>query len=151
MLWYTVPTHMNISLSRIGQLAARGIHYVLFACIGFFSFVIVGFLSFFAYVNVTHAGPGDPFGGMSTMALFCECTDNYAIYFNDLTVTSTTGGLPLIYQPGQTILYDFSMITNAGVWILGKWQTGGTCEVLVLWYCYEVPTAGTMYMVGTSM
>jgi hypothetical protein len=142
---------MNISLSQIGKLATRGIYYILFALISFFSFVIVAFLSFFAFVNVTHAGPGDPFGGMSTMVIYCECTENYVVYFNDLTVTSTTGGLPLIYQPGQTILYDFSMITNSGVWILGTWQSGGVCEILVTYYCYEITTAGTMYMVGTSM
>ncbi len=117
------------------------------------------------HVHSAIAGPGKPFGGLITSVTNCTCTGNYAIYFNDLNrqFTGKLGSdvpssdtsypdpvtLPLIYEPGVTILYEFGMITTPGVWMLGTWIPGGECRVGGK-FCMVVPTAGTMYMVGTS-
>ncbi len=101
-------------------------------------------------VRTVSAGPGDPFGGQVTYVFYCTCSLNYAIYFNDLTVTSSTGGLPLIYQPGGTITYEFGPPLSTGQWMLGTWQSGGVCTYYAGKSCSTLQTAGTMYMVGTS-
>ncbi len=99
-------------------------------------------------VRMATAGPGEPFGGLSYSITDCDCTGNFAIYFNDLT-QPTPITLPLIYEPGVTILYDFGEILVPNRWILGTWQPVGSCRGLDK-FCTDVPTAGTMYMVGTS-
>ncbi len=95
------------------------------------------------------AGPGQPFGGLSYFVFTCTCSNNFAIYFDDLTISPPVG-LPLIYQPGATILYEFGNILSEGTWILGTWQPGGACLYHVGKICAILPTEGTMYMVGTS-
>jgi hypothetical protein len=78
------------------------------------------------YTKTASAGPGEPFGGQITYVFECTCSGNLAIYFNDLTQPMGVT-LPLIYQPGVTILYDYGMISSIGTWILGTWQQGGVC------------------------
>lgn len=93
---------------------------------------------------------GYPFGGKISRVRFCSCTGNYAVYFNDLAVPSRTGGLPLIYQPGATQTYKFYKQTSVGHWILGTFESGGICLRYSGKKCRLIPTAGTMYMVGSS-
>lgn len=93
---------------------------------------------------------GYPFGGKITRVRYCRCTGNYAVYFNDLAVPSRTGGLPLIYQPGGTRTYKFYKQTSTGHWILGTFESGGICLRRSGKKCRLIPTAGTMYMVGSS-
>ncbi len=93
---------------------------------------------------------GYPFGGKISRVRFCLCTGNYAVYFNDLAVPSRTGGLPLIYQPGATQTYKFYKQTSVGHWILGTFESGGICLRYSGKKCRLIPTAGTMFMVGSS-
>ena len=122
---------------------------ILIGMIAVLGIMIALVVAFTFAVKTSYAGPGYPFGGQITSVIYCTCTANYAVYFNDLTVTSATGGLPLIYEPGVTDTYLFYMQTTPGSWILGTWVAGGVC--LTGKFCPEIPTAGTMYMVGSSM
>lgn len=108
-----------------------------------------GVLAFGVFSSRAMAGPGQPFGGQITYVFVCNCSGNYAIYFQDLTISPPIT-LPLIYQPGVTILYPYYKITSIGSWILGTWQGGGSCRYYVGKGCATLPTQGTMYMVGTS-
>ncbi|OGZ20836.1 MAG: hypothetical protein A2494_00900 [Candidatus Lloydbacteria bacterium RIFOXYC12_FULL_46_25] len=87
---------------------------------------------------------------MITYVFTCTCSGNFAIYFKDLA-SPTPVTLPLIYQPGVTTLYPYYKITTIGSWMLGTWISGGSCRYYVGKGCATLPTAGTMYMVGTSM
>lgn len=109
-----------------------------------------GVLAFGVFTSRASAGPGQPFGGQITYVFTCTCSANYAIYFQDLT-KPTPITLPLIFQPGVTILYPYYAITSIGSWMLGTWQGGGSCRYYVGKGCATLPTQGTMYMVGTSM
>ncbi len=101
-------------------------------------------------VRTASAGPGTPFGGLITYVFTCTCSGNFAVYFQDLTISPPIT-LPLIYQPGGTIVYAFGPPLSIGSWMLGTWQSGGQCRYYVGKGCATLPTAGTMYMVGTSM
>jgi hypothetical protein len=135
----------------------------------FLAFLIFAFgaaTAFTISINTATAGPGTPFGGLITFVLTCNCSGNYAVYFSDLnrrltgsigsnvpamsSSVPTPAGLPLIYQPGQTIVYEFGPPLRPGIWMLGTWQPGGQCRVFMGKLCGVVPTRGTMYMVGTS-
>ena len=120
--------------------------------IALLSFVVIGLMSFMSFVGVSHAGPGNHFGGQITIAYDClECTSDYADAFDDLAVTSATNGLPLIYYPGRTTAYDYQPPTMSGQWMLGLWESqGDICEIMVDDECVEIDTAGTMTMVGAS-
>ncbi len=92
-----------------------------------------------------------PFGGMITYMFVCTCSANLAIYFNDYTQQqSRTNGMPLIYQPGVTTLYPFYNVFSMGSYILGLFQSGGSCTYYVGTSCSSLSVAGQMYMVGTS-
>lgn len=87
------------------------------------------------------------FGGRSTSMTTCTCSDNFLIYVQDVRGTS----LPLIYQPGVTILYKMYSPTS-GVNMLGQYTTGGTCLVYAGTTCSTGGTpVGTMTQLGTSL
>ena len=100
------------------------------------------------FVGTVTAGPGQPFGGMIFYVQTCTCSGNFAVFFVDLS--SSPVGLPLIYQPGFTTVYQFGPPLSLGRWMLGTWTGGGLCKVWAGKFCFIVPTAGTMFMVGTS-
>jgi hypothetical protein len=93
---------------------------------------------------------GTPFGGMSAYVFFCTCSMNIAVTVVDLNV-SPPAMLPLIFQPGASILYPYGQIYRSGVWTLGLWRPGGVCTYWVGKSCMTYPTSGTISMVGTSM
>lgn len=138
------------SIKKIYGNLLQATHAAKRLLIAFLILILGAVTAFTISVNTASAGPGDPFGGMIISVLTCTCSGNFAVYFNDLTITSTTGGLPLIYQPGATIVYEFGPPLRSGIWMLGTWQTGGQCLVFAGKGCMTIPTAGTMYMVGTS-
>jgi hypothetical protein len=112
--------------------------------------VVVGvILALQIHVQSVTAGPGQPFGGQITFVRTCTCSGNFAVYFTDLTISPPIS-LPLIYQPGMTIVYPYGPPLSAGRWMLGTWLGGGQCRVWEGKFCGGIPTAGTMYMVGTS-
>ena len=129
-------------MTKHGRMSARFIVAILVLVLG-------GVIAMNMNVKPVVAGPGQPFGGLSYEVLDCTCSGNFAIYFNDLTIPNPVD-LPLIYEPGGTILYEFGQILTPGTWILGTWLQGGECLVFIGKGCGIIPTAGTMYMVGTS-
>ncbi len=128
------------------------VDHKLNGAIALLTFVAVGLMSFLSFVGVSHAGPGNHFGGQITIAYDCMiCTSDYADAFNDLAVTSMTNGLPLIYYPGRTTVYDYMPPTMSGQWMLGLWEDqSDICEIYVYEECVEIDTAGTMTHVGAS-
>lgn len=112
-------------------------------------FVLGNITAYYTDVKIATAGPGQPFGGRITMVRPCTCSVGWAVYFTDLTVPSPIA-LPLIYNPGTTVTYREFHQTMPGAWILGTWTPGGACLVWAGKFCFIIPTAGTMYMVGSS-
>ncbi|HCM68731.1 MAG: hypothetical protein UY04_C0015G0013 [Parcubacteria group bacterium GW2011_GWA2_47_7] len=138
--------HIKKIQKRVEQ-ATRMSTRFLFA----FVILVLGVIAAFSIsVQTSTAGPGQPFGGMISAVFTCTCSGNFAIYFTDLTISPPIA-LPLIYQPGGTITYQFGPPLSAGRWMLGTWTSGGSCRYWVGKFCSVLPTAGTMYMVGTSM
>jgi hypothetical protein len=87
------------------------------------------------------------FGGPSTSMVTCTCSANLLIYVKDAKL----GVLPLIYQPGATILYKMYRPTS-GVNMLGRYVTGGQCLIYVGTGCSSGGTPmGTMVQLGTSL
>jgi len=88
-----------------------------------------------------------PFGGVSTSMVTCTCSSNLLLYVKD----PRGYVLPLIYQPGVTILYKMYNPT-VGVNLLGKYTSGGQCLIYVGTGCSSGGTpVGTMVQVGTSL
>lgn len=147
-------TSMNEIISKTVQGTKRQLSKKLSVAILVLTLMITGVVSYTSMVKISEAGPGYPFGGLISWVTFCDCSIDgsiAAVYFPDLTVTSATGGLPLIYS-GGTIVYQFGPPLNIGTWMLGTFTQGvGVCLIWVGKFCSVVPTAGTMYMVGTSM
>jgi uncharacterized membrane protein YgcG len=87
-----------------------------------------------------------PFGGLVTSMTTCTCSFNLLLYVKDVRGTV----LPLMYQPGATILYKMYTPTS-GVNVLGKYTTGGQCLIYVGTSCSTGGTpVGTMIQLGTS-
>lgn len=87
------------------------------------------------------------FGGRSTAMTTCTCSLNFLIYVQDVRGTV----LPLIYQPGATVLY-MQYAPTSGVWMLGNYVTGGTCLIYSGNSCVTGGTpVGTMSQLGTSL
>jgi hypothetical protein len=87
------------------------------------------------------------FGGVSTAMVTCTCSSNLLIYVQDVRGPL----LPLIYQPGVTILYRWYQ-PRSGVNMLGNYVGGGTCLVYAVTGCVTGGTpVGTMTQLGTSM
>lgn len=115
--------------------------------------VSVALMIAFVMVSKTAmAGPGTEFGGMISMVTYCDCSTDgsiAAVDFNDLRYPTPASPPALIYA-GSTIVYQFGPPLSTGTYMLGTWQSGGECLIISGYYCYTYPTAGTMYMVGTS-
>lgn len=87
------------------------------------------------------------FGGVSTSMVTCTCSGNLLIYVQDVRGPV----LPLIYQPGATILYKMYQ-PRSGVNMLGQFIGGGVCMVYAGTGCVTGGTpVGTMIQLGTSM
>lgn len=87
-----------------------------------------------------------PFGGFVTAMTYCTCSFNILLYVKD----PRGPVLPLIYQPGATILYKM-YTPMTGVNVLGRYTSGGQCLVYAGSGCATggVPL-GTMIQLGTS-
>lgn len=87
---------------------------------------------------------GLPFGGRIKWAHICPCSANLMLYI--LTPYGVT--LPLVYQPGISILYaKFKPVM--GMSVLGTFVPGGAC--LSYYYCTPMGLpVGTVFMMGTS-
>lgn len=96
------------------------------------------------------AALGIPFGGLIAFVKVCTCSANFAVKVVDVAVPPLAQ-LPLIYQPGVSILFPFGMIFRPGAWTLGLWAPGGVCLIWAGKICVPFPTQGTIMMVGTSM
>jgi hypothetical protein len=110
------------------------------------------FIAFVLVMKTAIAGPGTEFGGQVSEVVFCDCSTDGSISaasFNDLRYPTPASPPALIYAV-STIVYQFGPPMTAGIWMLGTWQSGGECWYIVGYYCALYPTAGTMYMVGTS-
>jgi hypothetical protein len=102
-------------------------------------------LAFFAIQPTnTSASIGIPFGGRVVMAYYCPCSLNLMLYI----LTPYGFVLPLVYQPGVSILYA-KYKPFIGSALLGTYIPGGVC--LSFYYCvpYGFPI-GTVFMMGTS-
>ncbi len=87
------------------------------------------------------------FGGRSTAMTTCTCSSNLLIYVQDVRGMN----LPLIYQPGVTMLYQMYRPTS-GVNMLGSYVTGGQCLIYSGTTCTSGGTpVGTMTKLGTSL
>ena len=88
-----------------------------------------------------------PFGGQSVSMMVCTCSANMLLYVRDPRGYT----VPLIYQPGVTVLYRMGNPT-VGVNLLGRYVTGGICLIYVGTGCSSGGTpVGTMVQVGTSL
>ncbi len=87
------------------------------------------------------------FGGMTTAMVNCTCSFNILLYVQDVRGAT----LPLIYQPGATILYSYFRPTS-GVKVLGQYVTGGQCLIYAGTTCTTGGSPiGTMVQLGTSL
>lgn len=87
-----------------------------------------------------------PFGGLVTSMTTCTCSFNLLLYVKDVRGTV----LPLMYQPGATMLYKMYTPTS-GVNVLGTYTSGGTCLIYAGTTCSTGGTpVGTMIQLGTS-
>lgn len=95
----------------------------------------------------TSGGAVTPFGGKTTSMVNCTCSFNILLYVQD-----TKGAtLPLIYQPGVTVLYQGYRPTS-GVNVLGNYTSGGQCQIYAGTSCTSGGTPiGTMTQLGTSL
>ena len=120
----------------------------------FLSVVFIAVIVFVTSVNnsehTAYAQGSTPFGGQSTYVFYCTCSMSIAISINDLTQSSGVTQ-PLLYTPGSTTLYPYGQVFSSGVWLLGLWNSGGSCMYYVGTSCSSYTVAGTMSMVGTSM
>ena len=115
--------------------------------------VLGGVLSFGVFTSRASAGPGQPFGGMISNVFYCTCSTDgsiAAVSFGDLTKPTPASPPALIYA-NTTIVYPNGPPLNSGRWMLGTWQPGRVCMYRVGKGCAVYPTAGSMYMVGTSL
>lgn len=86
------------------------------------------------------------FGGLVTSMTVCPCSYNTLLYVKDVRGTV----LPLMYQPGVTVLYKMYMPT-AGANVLGQYVSGGICLIPGYPTCTTGGTPiGTMSQLGTS-
>jgi len=81
-----------------------------------------------------------PFGGPLLFTFFCGCSGNFMNYiFDDKTLTT----LPLVFQPGLSILYSSYNILTPGTQELGVFIPGaGQCWVPAPDGCNYIPSFG---------
>ncbi len=91
--------------------------------------------------------PIQPFGGAVESMTVCTCSANTLLYIKD----PRGPVLPLLYQPGATILYS-NFRPTVGVNVLGQYISGGQCLIYVGTGCSSGGTPiGTMVQLGTSL
>lgn len=84
------------------------------------------------------------FGGVITYAMPCPCSANWVLFILDKRGVI----LPLIYQPGVSLLYQMYQ-PRPVVNTLGSFVPGGVCSTGAK--CIPYPTLGTIFQMGTSM
>lgn len=89
-----------------------------------------------------------PFGGQIQSVLYCNCTKNFLLKIGPPR-GSAFWASDFLFNPGQTIVYQFYQILRPGVWTLGTWEGGGVCVYGPL--CEEIIPAKPIRMVGTSL
>ncbi len=87
-----------------------------------------------------------PFGGKSVSMVPCTCSGNILLYIVDTKGVT----LPLIYQPGVTVLYKMGNPTS-GTNMLGQYVAGGVCLVPGTPCTVGGTPIGTMIQLGTSL
>ncbi len=86
------------------------------------------------------------FGGRITSMTSCTCSFNLLLYVQDVRGQT----LPLMYQPGATVLYKMYQPTT-GVNVLGQYTSGGQCLIYAGTSCSSGGSPiGTMIQLGTS-
>ena len=93
-------------------------------------------------------GMSTNFAGRITNVTYCTCTANIM-----LDISQQSGGqISLLYQPGQSTLYERYNIFTPGANVLGNYtQGGGQCEVLDGTECNSQGSPrGNIKMIGTS-
>jgi hypothetical protein len=98
------------------------------------------------FVAKSLAGPGLPFGGMTTFVQRCTCSCGAVV------VVGPPRGGPLLYCPGISRVFEFFQIPRTGVWLLGNYAPGGICLIRRRSSCIPAPIQpiGTILIVGTS-
>lgn len=96
------------------------------------------------------AETGIPFGGMVSNTMWCACSGNLLVTFNNLA-QNAPAPTQLLYQPGGTILHPYGQL-RSGAWILGNWGGSATClRFCGSPGCCVVGVFPVMIRVGTSM
>jgi hypothetical protein len=90
------------------------------------------------------AAPITNFGGVISYAMPCPCSANWVLFILD----KRGAILPLIYQPGVSLLYMMYQ-PRPVVNTLGSFVPGGVCSTGKK--CIPYPTLGTIFQMGTSM
>lgn len=105
--------------------------------------LIFSFLIIILTADLSYAQGGTPFGGRVTTSIYCACSNNWY-----LVVSSPRGG-EFMYQPGQTILYEYRQ-WRQGVWLLGLWSGRRNCRQPSSHGCYTMASGNLITMMGTS-
>jgi len=91
-------------------------------------------------VGIPVAAEETPYGGLNTVPIYCGCSSNFLVTLWDYR---TDALLKLLYQPGQSVLYEYYNIF--GTYLLGTYKQGGTCEFYIPPYeCIDIEADGTM-------
>ncbi len=85
------------------------------------------------------------FGGKTTSMVQCACSLNILLYILDVRGTT----IPLMYQPGATVLYKMYSPTS-GVNVIGQYVSGGVCLLPGTPCTTGGSPMGTMIQLGTS-
>ena len=85
------------------------------------------------------------FGGKTTSMVQCACSLNILLYVLDARGAT----LPLMYQPGSTVLYKMYTPT-ANINVIGQYVSGGTCLLPGSPCTTGGSPIGTMIQLGTS-
>jgi hypothetical protein len=81
----------------------------------------------------------EPYGGLNLVQIYCTCSSNFLITLWDY---KTDMILDLLYQPGESVLYEYYDIF--GQYLLGTYRQGGTCQIYYGYGCYSIEADGTM-------
>lgn len=109
-----------------------------------FSFLLL--LTIFFIPMASKAAPTN-FGGQIMGFYPCLCSKNWIFYIRDVRYQF----LPLVFQPGVTIVHKMYS-PRPGVNSLGNYTPGtGICLVPIGSGCGPLPTAGTIFNIGTSL
>ncbi len=91
------------------------------------------------------AQAGVPLGGTISYVTYCTCSFNYL-----LTVVGPSPG-NFVFQPGASVPFPYGQVYRPGPFVLGTYTTGGICLMYAGYFCYALPSNGTITMIGTSL